>query len=237
MRNLPDDTHWAVTEFAEAELGDERRTTRLVELAHVLAQHPSAALPEACGSSAMLKGASRFFANDAIAPRDVLASHIEATYGRLAQVPLGLAVQDTTEVDGTSHPATTGLGPLGHPACQGLLVHSTLAFTPERVPLGLLAQQGWARDPDDVGKRGRRKQLPMTQKESQQRLSSLEAVVSAHAECPQPRLVRVGDREAEVYDVLAAPRPEGVERLLRASWDRRGQGPARSVGATVQPNP
>jgi hypothetical protein len=237
MRTLPDTPNWAVTEFAEAELGDERRTTRLVELAHVLAQHPSAALPEACGSSAMLKGAYRFFSNDAIEPQDVLASHIEATYGRLAQVPLVLAVQDTTEVDWTSHPATTGLGPLGHPACQGLLVHSTLAFTPERVPLGLLAQQVWARDPDDIGKRGRRKQLPITQKESQKWLTSLEAVVSAHAECPQPRLVSVGDREADVYDLLAAPRPEGVELLLRASWDRRVQGPERYVWATVKAQP
>ena len=43
------DTNWAVDEFADAELGDERRTKRLVELAYVLGQHPTAALPEACG--------------------------------------------------------------------------------------------------------------------------------------------------------------------------------------------
>ena len=235
--HLPDDTNWAVTEFAEADLGDERRTTRLVELAHVLAQHPTAALPEACGSGAMLKGAYRFFANDAIEPQDILHSHIEATYGRLAQVPMVLGVQDTTAVDWTAHPATTGLGPLGHTACQGLLVHSTLAFSPERVPLGLLAQQVWARDPADVGKRGRRKQLPIAQKESQKWLTSLDAVVSAHAECPQSRFVSVGDREADVYDLLVAPRPEGVELLVRAAWDRRVQGPERYVWATVEAQP
>jgi hypothetical protein len=161
MSDLPADTAWAVTEFAEAELGDVRRTTRLVELAHVLAQHPTAALPEACGDDAMLKAAYRFLANDAIEPHDVLESHIEATSRRLHHVPVVLAVQDTTEVDWTSHPATRGLGPLGPRACQGLLVHSTLAFTPERLPLGLLAQQVWARDPADVGKRTRRKQLPI----------------------------------------------------------------------------
>jgi len=139
VNNLLNDTHWAVNEFADAELGDVRRTQRLVELASVLAQHPTAALPEACGDGAMLKAAYRFFANDALEPQDILLSHIEVTYGRLAQVPVVLAVQDTTEVDWTAHPATTGLGPLGHTACQGLLVHSTLAFTPERVPLGLVA--------------------------------------------------------------------------------------------------
>ena len=138
------DTNWAVNEFAAADLGDPRRTTRVIELATALAQHPTASLPEACGKGAMLKAAYRFFSNDAIEPQDVLPSPIEATSSRLAKVPLVLAVQDTTEVDWTSHRATKGLGPLSHKACQGLHVHSTLALTPERVPLGLLAHQVWA---------------------------------------------------------------------------------------------
>ena len=237
MRGLVDDTPWAVREFADAELGDLRRTQRVVELATALAQHPTASLPEACGTGAMLKAAYRFFSNDAIEPQDLLCSHIEATYSRLAQVPLVLAVQDTTEVDWTSHPATQGLGPLGHTACQGLHVHSTLAVTPERVPLGLLAQQVWARDPADVGKRARRKQLPISQKESQKWLASLAAVDSARVECPTTRFISVGDREADVYDLLAATRPAGVELLLRAAWDRCVQAPERYVWATVAAQP
>ena len=148
MIYLPDDTNWSVTEFADAELGDERRTQRLVALADVLAQHPTAALPEACGDRAMLKAAYRFFDNDAVEPQDVLLSHIEATYGRLAQVPLVLAAQDTTEVNWTPHKATKGLGPLGHSACQGLLVHSTLAFT-----TGFGVRVGGVREAGRVGRR------------------------------------------------------------------------------------
>jgi Transposase DNA-binding len=125
MSDLLDATSWAVTEFADADLGDLRRTQRLVQLAHVLAQRPGAALPAACGSGARLKAAYRFFANDDIAPDDMLQSHIEATYGRLHAAPIVLAVQDTTEAHWTNWHATEGLGPLGHPACQGLLVHTT----------------------------------------------------------------------------------------------------------------
>ena len=66
MSDFLEATSWAVTEFADADLGDLRRTQRLVQLAQVLAQNPGAALPEACGSGAMLKAASRFFANDDI---------------------------------------------------------------------------------------------------------------------------------------------------------------------------
>jgi len=231
------DTNWAVHEFADADLGDERRTTRLVELASALGQHPTAALPEACGTGSMLKAAYRFFNNDGIAPQDILHSHVEATYTRLGAVPVVLAVQDTTEINWTRHPATQGLGPLGHTACHGLLVHTTLAITPERVPLGLLAQQVWARDPADVGKRARRKQLPISQKESQKWLHSLDAVYTAHDCCPTTRLVSVGDREADVYDVLAAPRPAGVDLLIRAAWDRCVQGAERYVWATVAAQP
>ena len=79
MSDLLDTTSWAVTEFADADLGDLRRTQRLVQLAHALAQCPGAALPEACGSGAMLKAAYRFFTNNDIAPDDIVHSPIEAT--------------------------------------------------------------------------------------------------------------------------------------------------------------
>jgi hypothetical protein len=237
MHTLPDDATWAVTEFAEAELGDLRRTQRLVELATTLAQRPGTSLPEACGEQAMLKAAYRFFDNAAIDPQNLLDSHVDATLTRLAPVPLVLAVQDTTELDWTAHPATTGLGPLGHSAHRGLLVHTTLAFTPERVPLGVLAQQVWARDPDTIGKRATRKQRPISEKESQKWLTSLEAVLAARGACPQTRFVSVGDREADVYDLLALERPTGVELLIRAAWDRCVTQPEHYVWATVAARP
>jgi hypothetical protein len=237
MDDVLDATSWAVTEFADAELGDGRRTQRLVHLAHALAQRPGAALPEACGNAAMLKAAYRFFTNDNIVPEDILQSHLEATYRRLTTVPVVLAVQDTTEANWTSLHATTGLGPLGHSACRGLLVHTTVAFTPERVPLGLVAQQVWARDPEDIGKRARRKQLPISQKASQKWLHSLDAVATARDWCPATRFVSVGDREADVYEVFAAERPAGVELLIRASWDRCVRAPQRHIWATVAAHP
>jgi transposase-like protein len=231
------DDSWAVTEFADAELGDARRTQRVIALATGLAQRPGASLPAACGDDARLQAASRFCDNAAIEPQDLLDSHIGATFPRVATVPLVLAVQDTTELDWTAHPATTGLGPLGHPAPRGLLVHTTLAFTPERVPWGLLAQQVWARAPDDVGKRATRKQRPIAEQASQQWLTRVAAVLAARRACPQTRFVSVGDREADVYDLLAMERPTGVDLLIRAAWDRCVPHAERSVWATVAAQP
>jgi len=50
-------------------------------------------------------------------------------------------------------------------------------------------------------------------------------------------LVSVGDREADVYDVLAAPRPPGVDLLIRASWNRCVNAPQRYVWDTVVAQP
>ena len=64
-----------------------------------------------------------------------------------------------------------------------------------------------------------RKQRPIAEKESRKWLTSLEAVLAARVECPQTRLVSVGDREANVYDLFAMERPAGVDLLIRAAWD------------------
>ena len=139
---------WAWTEFGEADWGDSRRTERLVELATTLAQRPTASLPDACVNGAQLKAAYRFFDNAAVTPQAVLASHVAATRERMTQVPVVLAIQDTqdtTELDYTSHPATTGLGFLNDLKHQGLLVQTTLALAPEPLPL-------WAWWPNRCGR-------------------------------------------------------------------------------------
>src|SRR5438046_4356127 len=143
---MDSDATWADDEFGNADLGDVRRNARLVQLASVLGRQPSASLPQATDDAATLKAAYRFFDNDYVRAEAMLESHVLSTKRRMQAVSLVLAVQDTTYLDWTDHPNTSGLGPLAAPSHQGLLAHSTLALTAERVPLGLLQQQGWARD-------------------------------------------------------------------------------------------
>jgi Transposase DNA-binding len=218
-------------------LGAARRTARLVRLARQLSRQPQASLPEACGDRATLKAAYRFFDNDAVSDAvsdaDLLASPIQATSARVAAEPLVLAVQETTLLDWTAHPATTGLGMLATVQQQGLLVHSTVAVTPERAPLGLLAQQVWTRDPAQVGKKRQRRQRPTAAKESQKWLRSLAAVATLHEQCRTTHLVSVGDSEAAVYDLFAAPRPAGVDLLVRAGQPRRVSEPEGALWAAV----
>jgi len=230
------DATWAADEFGQAHLGDVRRNARLVQLATVLGAQPSASLPDATDDPATLKAAYRFFDNDYVRAEAMLESHVHSTTRRMQAVPLVLAVQDTTYLDWTDHPATTGLGPLAAPSHQGLLAHTTLVLTPERVPLGLLAQQVWARD-KDVRRNQDHKQRPIDDKESQKWLRSLEAVIAARTGCPTTQFVSVGDREADVYDLFLLERPVGVDLLIRAAQNRKADHPEKYLWAAMASAP
>jgi len=229
---MMDDATWAAEEFGAADLGDVRRNARLVQLATVLGAQPSASLPEATNDPATLKAAYRFFDNDYVRADAVLESHVQSTMRRMQAVDLVLAPQDTTYLDWTDHPHTAGLGPLAASTHRGLIAHTTLAMTAERVPLGILQQQVWARDPD-VRRHQDHKERPIDDKESQKWLTSLAAVVAARAACPTTHFVSVGDREADVYDLFLMERPVGVDLLVRAAQDRKAEHPERYLWAAM----
>jgi hypothetical protein len=228
---------WAINEFGQADLGDTRRTARLVQLANAVGARPGASLPQAVEDGAALKAAYRFFDNPAVECQTMLKSHIQATYKRIEQSPVVLAVQDTTYLDWTHHPHTTGLGPLASEKRQGLLAHSTLAITPERVPLGVLQQQVWARDADTYAQLQDHKQRRIEEKESHKWLLSLESVLVARQAHPNTHFVSVGDREADIYDLFVAERVPGVDLLVRATQDRRVENEARYLWAAVAAAP
>src|SRR5439155_1714932 len=129
---------------------------------------PRAPLPEACGSRAKTKAAYRFFDHPRATMPALLQTHYQATAGRVRQESVVLAVQDTTSLNYSAHPATEMLGLIGTKVDGplGMLVHSTLAFNEAGTPLGLLNVQCWVRDPQDFGKKHLREERPFEAKES-----------------------------------------------------------------------
>jgi hypothetical protein len=225
---------WAAAEFATLDLGDPRRAARAIDLLQTLADQPTASLPAACRDATQLEAAYRFCANASIDAPALLAAHRQATYQRLAAAPLVLAVNDTTLLDYSSHPGTLELGPLRRATQQGLLLHGTLAVTPEGVPLGVLAEEVWTRDADSYGQLPDRHSRTLEEKESVVWLHSLQAACAARRACPRTQFVAVGDREAASYDLLLAPRPAGVEVLVRARHDRTLVGGGRLRAQVAQ---
>lgn len=224
----PASADWAEEELGRAQLGDERLRKRLLMIARGFYARPQSNVPQSCdGDRAKTKAAYRFFDHEQVSMDTVLQSHYAATAARAAKQPVVLAAQDTTSLNYSTHPAAQRLGSIGTDAngAIGLLVHDTMAFNLEGTPLGLLDVQCWARDPKQFGKRHRRRQLPFEAKESVKWLRSLQALERVQSQCPQTKLVSVGDREADIYELFiwATQKPGRPHLLIRAEQDRRVQ--------------
>jgi hypothetical protein len=221
----PPPVDWTEEEFGKANLGDRRLDKRLLTLARDFWAQPQSNIPQACKKRAAMKAAYRFFEHESVTMEKLLQPHYQATIARIRTTPpVVLAVQDTTELNYATHPKTEGLGPVGTSknGAVGLLVHDTLAITPQGVPLGLIDVRCWARDPDEFGKRALRHDLPIEEKESNKWLISYEAASNVQRNCAAVMVVSVGDREADVYELFVKARDthNGAHVLVRARQDR-----------------
>lgn len=215
---------WAEEEFGEADLGDARLTKRLVDLARDLYSRPQANIPQACQTRARTKAAYRFFDHPEATMDQLLAPHYTATTTRIGHEKVVLVAQDTTTLNYTAHPMTTGLGHIGSSTEHGigLMVHDTLAFNTEGTPLGLVDVQCWGRDLEDFGKKERRHKSPIEDKESFKWIKSYQRASEVQRQCPRSLVVSVGDRESDIYELFAYANREvdGAQLLVRAEHDR-----------------
>jgi len=215
---------WTEQEFGRVQLFDERLKQRLFTLAADFFAKPGELIPQASnGSAAKTKASYRFFENANVDMQTLIRPHIESTIERVREHPVVLAVQDTTTLTYTTHPPE-GAGPINtsQNSAVGLLLHDTMAFTPEGIPLGLLNVQCWGRDPEQTGKKYHCAQLPIEEKESIKWLVSYRAVSEIQKLCPNTMLVSIGDREADLHEFFheALKDPCGPKILVRAERTR-----------------
>ena len=232
---------WAIREFADAALPDQRLQKRLIMITTAFAQKPTAPIPQACPSWAEAKAAYRFFENDALVPDELRQPHHQATFQRLCSHPIVLAIQDTTTLNYSTHPYTQGLGPIGShsPKTIGLLLHSTLAVTPTGQPLGFLHSEIRARSK----RRSRldRHRRKLAQKESHKWVESLSACQALAPLCLHTMLVNIADREGDLYELfveaLSVPSQSMVHLLVRSRHDRKLQNKDHSLWSEVARQP
>lgn len=93
-----------------------------------------------------------------------------------------------------------------------------------------------ARDPDEFGKKAKRHQLPIEDKESFKWLKSYWAAAGVQARCPDTTIVSVGDREANIYELFqeASADPTGPKLLVRAMQNRVLQDEQHRLWETMQ---
>lgn len=132
-------SEWAEMNFGRCQLGDKRRTRRLVGVAADVANNPSASLPDQLTKWSDLKAAYNLFDCDDVTFDAVARPHWEQT--RQQAAGRCLVIGDTTELDFGNHREVDDLGPTGNGSGRGFLLHNGLLVGADTKEIMGLASQ------------------------------------------------------------------------------------------------
>jgi hypothetical protein len=229
---------WAQRQFASAELGDRRRTQRLVSMATCLAQRPTGTLPQAFPEWNVLKAAYRLLDHVEFGPEAIQQPHRQQTLEACRQPGEYLWIEDTTELDYSSHRRTEQLGFIGNGWGRGIWLHSTLAVQverwqaddqPEGVAVGLLGQTSWIRTGKGLRYQNWRHRMSRW-RESDRWAKVLDPIGRPPPGC---RWIYVADRESDFHEPIQRCRRNGEDFIIRGYQDHRLAGAEESLFAAL----
>jgi hypothetical protein len=152
-----------------------------------------------------------------------LSGHTHATLERIRTQEVVLLVQDTTFLhDGTTQPKA-GMGTVKSNTREEYLRHPTVAFTPERVNLGVVGMKVWQRPEQPVAQQ--RKSKPIEEKERYRWLEGYQCACAVKQAGPATLVVQVADRDGDIQawlvDAMRREPDPRAECIIRATCNRR----------------
>jgi len=138
---------WAREQFGACQLGDVRRTRRLVEMAASAAMRPSGKVAAVFDRMHEREGAYDFLESPQVDAAAVAETMFMATATRAVGRRGVFVALDVSSLTLTDEQQVKGFGPIGamnYPA-RGLMVMNALAVDFDGVPLGLIDQKFWRR--------------------------------------------------------------------------------------------
>lgn len=227
---------WAETHFGEVDLGDLRRNQRAVTIAAAMATNPAQSIPQIFPTPYEVKAAYSFFRHPEATPDNLQLAHREVVIEQLHRAGRSLLLEDTSEMSWSGHEPIPGLGPIGPGSAglQGFHLHSMLAVRwqweaketdqwpgrPTVEILGLPVQHYHVRTPrpkDEPANNS--KVLKSRARESQWWEQAGEALGPA-PEAESVEWTRVGDRGADIYELLVSCMELDHRFIIRAAQDR-----------------
>ena len=202
--------------FGNAELGDARRTCRLVKTADLMCRRPGGTLPQKLHNPKDLRAFYRLMNREEVTHEAILASHREATWEKIDQAegPV-LVLHDATELDFTNHRSLEDdLGQIGNGNRRGYITQNSLAVDPKtRQVLGLCNQvlHHRATVPDNETIAQKRK------RESRESLLWLRGVNPLRQ---SKKLIAVCDQGADTFEFIEHEVTSGRRFVIRAAYDR-----------------
>jgi hypothetical protein len=205
-------------QFGSANLGDKRRTARLVQLADKIVCHPGGTLPDKVNDPAELKALYRLMDCRTVTHASVLAAPTERTLQKMAAAEgTVLVIHDGTELDFTGLKSLGTLGQIGNGKNRGYVAHNVLAIKAETREVLGLAYQHLAKRPKVTKKESRKQRRDRPDRESRWWKRASEHIPAAP---PGRRYVEVADRGADVLEFLDFVESRDKYYLVRSKHNR-----------------
>lgn len=215
---------WANQEFGRADLGDIRRTARLVAMGAAACDRPSGRVAAVFGIDREREGAYDFLESEHVAAEEIMSSVAAATAARCADAAFVFVPVDGSSITVTDRTGKRDLGNVGPDTkgARGLKFIDALAVDPAGTVVGWLALTFWARSPErKVPARGThaRAARPLEEKETRY---WIDTVQSARAVLDEHRIrgwFQI-DREGDGRDLLMALSDTKHWWTVRGNHDR-----------------
>jgi hypothetical protein len=209
---------WVKTEFKTLDFKSKRLENRFMKTMSDMSNQPDKSIWLASGSRSNAKAVYRMLGNEKCDKAKILSSHCDAVEARNESVVL-LSVQDTMSVNYGTHEKTEGLGYNCEKKTLGINVHSSIALTPDGIPIGLLAQSiNTRKDKTDTRTKDQRRRRPIEEKESYCWLETMKTSAE-NAPC-NASLIHIADREGDIYELYALAERTGEKFIVRAAHNR-----------------
>ena len=214
---------WAEEQFGRTELGDTRRTARLVRIATSAARSPAGTVSAVFDDDAERQGAYDFLENPHIA-----AAALERGVGEAAARQCSEESRIFVAVDGSSltfvdKTGERGLGAVGtySAGASGLKVITALAISDGGVPIGVLRQVTWRRPAKRPTNRRAAKKRPVAKKETRHWLDAVKDTAERMAAtATKTRMTYLVDREGDSAAMLTTLVATEHDFIVRGNWDR-----------------
>lgn len=196
---------WADETFGHADLGDPRRTRRLVDMAAQVAERPGPTVTGAMSTSAAKEGAFRFLESTRVRASVVAEAMFEATSQACRDEAFVFFAVDQSSLAFMDRQNVRGLGPddnREYSRIRGAQVMTSLAIDARGTPIGVAAQRWWLRSEAKIV-RGHNDKRPLEERESCHWTRSMEEVRERlQRAAPGVTPWFVMDRGADAHHVL-----------------------------------
>lgn len=221
---ITDAEEWAIEVFKDSELGDPRRTRRLVKLASNYAKNIGASTVESCaGDESEVEASYRFLRNDDVKPERIREGGFSSTARMASKENILLAIEDTTTLS-YKHKAAEELGYTSNsPSAKskGFNVHSILLLSEDAGrSIGLIEQSWYCRDNVSYGKSKYKNTRNYHDKESY-KWEQASRFMSTRLGKKMQDVISVCDREADIYDYLFYKINNKQRFIVRARENRK----------------